>query len=98
MTAREEHRLMAFGNRVLRRICGLRGTKWQEVEKHCMMRSFITSRVIRSGGMRWAGHIACMREMRSPYKILVRKPEGNIPFARPRHRWKYNLRSVLTSI
>jgi hypothetical protein len=26
--------------------------------------------------MRYAGHVACMVEMRNVYKILVRKPEG----------------------
>jgi hypothetical protein len=25
--------------------------------------------------MRWAGHVACVGEMRNAYKILVRKPE-----------------------
>jgi hypothetical protein len=33
--------------------------------------------------MRWAGHIACMGEMR----VLVGKPEGKPPLARPRHKW-----------
>jgi hypothetical protein len=26
--------------------------------------------------MRWAGHVACMGEIRNAYNILVGKPEG----------------------
>jgi hypothetical protein len=29
--------------------------------------------------MRWAGHAACMREMRYSHKVLVVKPEGKTP-------------------
>jgi hypothetical protein len=29
--------------------------------------------------MRWAGNVACLREMRNANKILVRKPEGKRP-------------------
>jgi hypothetical protein len=36
--------------------------------------------------MRWAGHVAIMGEKRNVYRILVRKPEGNRPLGRPRHR------------
>jgi len=32
------------------------------------------------------GHTAHMGDMRSAYKILVRKPEWKTPLARPRHR------------
>jgi hypothetical protein len=30
--------------------------------------------------------------MRNAYKILVRKPEGKIPFGIHRHRWKDNIK------
>jgi len=33
------------------------------------------------------GHVACMREMRNVYKILVGKPECKRQLGRPRHRW-----------
>jgi hypothetical protein len=39
-------------------------------------------RVIKSRRMRWAGHMACVGEMRNAYKILVRKPEGKRPHGR----------------
>jgi len=38
--------------------------------------------------MRWAGHIACMEDMRNAYNILVGKCEGKRPLRRPMCRWK----------
>jgi len=46
-----------------------------------------TIRVLKSGRIRWAGHIVHMRVIRNAYKFLPRKPEGERPLARPRHRW-----------
>ena len=40
--------------------------------------------------MRWAGYVACMGERRRAYRILVGKPEGKRPLARPRLRWMDN--------
>jgi hypothetical protein len=37
--------------------------------------------------MRWAEHVACMREERKVYKGLMGKPEGKRPLGRPRRRW-----------
>ena len=31
-------------------------------------------------------------DSRSVYRVLVGKPEGTIPFGRPRHRWDDNIR------
>jgi len=44
-------------------------------------------RVIKSRGMRWAGHVARMGEERGVYRVLVGKPEGKRPLGRPRRRW-----------
>jgi len=33
-------------------------------------------RVIKSGRMRWTGHVAFMEERRGVYRVLVGKPEG----------------------
>jgi hypothetical protein len=38
--------------------------------------------------MRWAGHVARMREKRKVYKDLLEKPEGKRPLRRPRRRWE----------
>ena len=47
-------------------------------------------RVIKSRRMRWAGHVARMRE-----RILVGKPEGKRPHGRHRRRWKDNIKMDL---
>jgi hypothetical protein len=39
-----------------------------------------------------------MGEMKNAYTILVRKPEGQNPFGRPRHRWEDNMRINLGEI
>jgi hypothetical protein len=39
---KEEHRLMIFENRVLRRIFGPKRMKWQGGGENCEIRSFIT--------------------------------------------------------
>jgi len=43
--------------------------------------------VIKSRRMRWAAHVALMREGRGVYRVLVGKPEGKRPLGRPRSRW-----------
>jgi len=40
--------------------------------------------------MRWAGHVARMRENRGVYSVLVGKPEGKRPLGRSRRRWEDN--------
>jgi hypothetical protein len=48
--------------------------------------------IIKSRRMRWAGHVARMREKRNAYRILVGKPEGRRPLGKPRRRWEDNIR------
>ena len=38
--------------------------------------------------MRWAGHVARMRERRDLYSVLVGKHEGKRPLRRLRRRWE----------
>jgi hypothetical protein len=40
--------------------------------------------IIKSRRMRWAGHVARMREKRNVYRLLLGKPEGKRPLGRPR--------------
>jgi hypothetical protein len=47
--------------------------------------------VIKSRKMRWAVHVARMREGRGVYRVLVGKPEGKRPLGRRRHRWENNI-------
>jgi hypothetical protein len=55
-------------------------------------------RQVKSRRMRWAGHVARMREERKVYKVLVVKPEGKRPLGRPRRRWENGIRMVLREI
>jgi hypothetical protein len=90
LTLREEHRLKAFENRVLRRIFG---PKRDEVTGGCRtlhneeLHDFYSSpsiiRIIKSRKMRWAGHITRMGEKRNAYSLLVGKPEGKRLLGRP---------------
>jgi len=84
---REELRLRVFEKRVLRRIFEpkrdeVRG-KWRKLHNeelndlYCSPNIF---RVTKSRRMRWAGHVARMRERIGVYRVLVGKPEGKRPF------------------
>ena len=42
--------------------------------------------------MRLEGHVARMGEWKGVYKVLVGKPEGKRPLARPWRRWKNNIK------
>jgi hypothetical protein len=89
---------------VLRRIFGPKREvdgPWRKLhnnELHGLYSSPNIVRVIKSRRMRWAGHVACMKEGRGAYRILVGRPEGKRPLRRPRHRWedyiKMNLRET----
>jgi hypothetical protein len=80
---------MVFENRVLRRIFGVK-RHWrklhnEELHNFCPSASII--RIIKSRKMRWARHIARMREKRNEYRILDAEPEGRRPRGRLRRRW-----------
>jgi hypothetical protein len=56
------------------------------------MRSFIIS-MIKFRVIKLAEHVAQNREeMRTGYKILIRKPEEVSPLAKPRHAWEDNIK------
>jgi hypothetical protein len=48
--------------------------------------STITSRMIKSRRIRWAGHVARIGETWNAYRILEGKPEEKIPLVKPRRR------------
>jgi hypothetical protein len=78
-TVREEHRLRAFENRVLRRIIGPRRDEvmgeWRKLRNEiCDLYS--SPSIIKLRRMRWVGHVAQIEEKRNAYMLLVRKPEG----------------------
>jgi hypothetical protein len=93
LTLREEHRLRVFENRVLRRIFGPKRDEvtgeWRKLhsgELHNLYSSPDIIRQVKSRRVRWVGHMACMGEGRSMYRVLVGKPEGKRPLERPRRR------------
>jgi hypothetical protein len=58
----------------------------------------ITFIKIKSGRIRWAGHIARMGEKKNSYRILMGKSEGKTPLGRPRRRWMGNIKMDLRGI
>jgi hypothetical protein len=92
LTFREDHRLRVFENRVLRKIFGSKRGEdgsWRKLrndELHSLYSSPNIVRVIISKRMRWAGHVARMREGRGVYRVLVGRLEGKRPLGRPRRR------------
>ena len=48
--------------------------------------------------MRWAGHVARIREEREVYRVLVGKSEGRRPLGRPKRRWVDNIRMDLQEV
>jgi hypothetical protein len=105
LTLREEHRLRVFENRVLRRIFGpTRGEvtgEWRKLhngELHNLYSSPDIIGQIKSSRMRWAGHVARMREGRSVYRVLVGKTEGKRPLKRSRRRWEDGIKMDLREV
>ena len=49
-------------------------------------------RVVKSRRMRWAWHVARMREGIGVHRVLVGKPEGKRPLGKPRRRWEDNIK------
>jgi hypothetical protein len=95
LTLREENRLRVFENRVMRRIFGRKKDevtggcrKLHNEELHNLYHVLFASiiRMIKSKGMRWAGHVARIGEKRNAYRILMGKPEGKRLRGRPRRR------------
>jgi hypothetical protein len=56
------------------------------------------SLMIKSKRMRWAGHVARMRESRGVYDVLVGKPQGKRPLVRIRRRWEDNIKMDLQEV
>jgi hypothetical protein len=55
-------------------------------------------RMIKSGRMKWAGHVARNGEKGNAYRNLVRMPEEKRPLGRPRRRWVDNIKMDLREI
>jgi hypothetical protein len=89
---------------VLRKVYGPKRKEdgsWRKLhndELHNLYSSPKIFRVIKSGRMRWAGHVARMGEGRGVYRVLVGRPEGKRPLGRPRRRWEDKIKMDLREI
>jgi hypothetical protein len=90
-----------FENRVLRRIFGSKKDEvtreWRKLHDEELNDLYSSPHivwVIKSRGMRWAGHVARMGETRSVYRVLVGKTEGK----RPRLRWEDDIKMDLQEV
>jgi hypothetical protein len=99
LTLRVQPRLRLFENRILRRIFGPKGDgvtgEWRKLHNEKLTdlsASPNLNQMIKSIKMRWACHVARLRESRNSYWILVGKPEGRRPLRRPRRRWEGNIK------
>jgi len=105
LTQGKKGRLRVFENRVMRRIFGPKRDKatgelrqLHNEELNDLYASPNTISVIQLRRMRWAGHVASMRERRCVYRVLVGKPEGKRPLKRLRHRWEDNIKTDLQEV
>ena len=94
-----------FENKALRTIFGPKreevigvGRKLNNEELNDLYSSSSIVRVIKSRGMRWAGHVACMGERKGVYMVLMGEPEGKRPLGRPRRRWEDNMKTDLQEV
>jgi len=98
VTLREVRRLRAFENRVFRIFWPKRDEvtrEWRKLhneELNVLYSSPNIVRVIKSRRMRWAGHVARMREKRGVHRVLVGNPERKRTFGSHRLRWDDNIK------
>jgi len=79
-----------FENRVFRRVFGHKRDEvigeWRKLHNEELSDLYSLPnivRVVKSGRMGWAGHVARMGEGRGVHRVLVGKPEGKRPLGRP---------------
>jgi hypothetical protein len=83
---------------VLRRVFGPKRNEiiggWIKLHNEELHNSFTSPNIIRmtkSRGIRWAGHVARVKEKRNAYRVFLREPKGKRPLGRPRRKWKDNI-------
>jgi hypothetical protein len=101
LTLREEHRLRGLVRRIFAPkrdevTCGYR--KLHNEKLHNLYSSPSIIRMIKSRGMKWAGHVARMGAKRHAYRILVGKPKVKRQLGRQRPRWVDNIKMDIRGI
>jgi hypothetical protein len=89
LTLRKECRLRVFNNRVWRNIVGTKKDRvteeWRRLHDEELYDQYTLPNitwVIKSRRMRWAGHVACIRDRRGAYRALLGRSEGKRPDGR----------------
>ena len=102
LTLRDEHRLRAFENRVLRKRFGRKRDEetkeWRRLHNEELFDLYFSTNIIqvtKSRRMRWVGRVVHRGARRGTYRVLVGKPEGKRSIGRPRHRWEDNIKIYL---
>jgi hypothetical protein len=102
---REERRLRVSEKRVLRKVFGTKRDEvtgeWRKLCKEELNDLYSLPnivRVVKSRRMRWAGHVARMKEDRGVHRELLGKPEGKRPLGRPSRRWEDNIKVYLQEV
>jgi len=97
--------MRVFENRVLRRVFEPKRDKvtgeWRKLRNEELRDLYSLPnivRVVKSRRMRWARHVARMREGRGVHRVLVGKPEGKRPLGKPRRRWEDNIKMDLREV
>ena len=105
LTLREEHRLRAFENKVLRKIFAAnRGDitgEWRKLPNAELHALYFSPNIIgdfKSRRLRWAGHVARVEKSRNAYRVSLGKPEGKRLLARSGRRWEDNIKMDLREV
>ena len=75
--------------------------EWSKIHNaklHALYSSPNIIRSIKSRRLRWAGHVALMKQSRNAYRVLLEKTEGKRPLGRPMRRWEDNIRMDLREV
>jgi hypothetical protein len=88
--------MLMFENKALKRMFGPKNEVTEAGKLHEQLCNLYSSpdiiRMIYWRKMKWAGHEARMREMRSAFKILVGKSEENRLLRKTNFRWEDNIK------
>jgi hypothetical protein len=55
-------------------------------------------RIVKTGRIRWAWHVACMRVKIYAYSVVIRQAKGKRALRRPRHLWEDNIKMDVKEI
>jgi hypothetical protein len=75
--------------------------EWRKLHKEDLNDPYCSPsvvRMIKSRGMKWAGHLARVGERRDVYRVFIGKPEEKRPLERPRRRWEDNIKLDLQEV